>query len=372
MSEAFEFHDRITGRRVRQLTNSTQRSVHGYYDIPPWSPDGSRLAFSRMDDDAREGDICVMDADGGQLRVVAHSRSMSANDGAMAQWAADGRRVYFKDREEHAPVIGWVDADTGERGFYPGDLRMMCPVRDEQAWHTAVGDMADHDVVERREEIGLFVQDLATGQSRCLATAADCLALHPRRDEIDRWHLFIKHSKWTPDGARLLFVFTNEIRFSAKFRELPRVKDVYVVNADGSGLKRVGQFGNHPSWHPAGQEVLSNSPFGDVPGNGLVLTDIDTGAERLATERIAGVGHPSFSPDGSHLVVDHVLGNEGYGSLNLVDLAADRVEHLVQVRVVDHSHVGTHLHPVWSRDGRQILYASDATGTAQLCVLDVA
>ena len=48
------------------------------------------------------------------------------------------------------------------------------------------------------------------------------------------------------------------------------------------------------------------------------------------------------------------------------------VEHLVQLRVVDHSHVGTHLHPVWRQDGSQILFASDATGTAQLCAIDIA
>ena len=36
--EAFYFTDRVTGRQVLQLTNSTERSVHGYYDLPPWSP----------------------------------------------------------------------------------------------------------------------------------------------------------------------------------------------------------------------------------------------------------------------------------------------------------------------------------------------
>ncbi len=168
-----------------------------------------------------------------------------------------------------------------------------------------------------------------------------------------------------------MFVFTNEIAYSQKYAELPRVKDVYVVNADGSGLQRVGEFGNHPIWHPNGREILANSPFDGRPGNSLVLTDVETSAQRLATDKIAGHGHPSFAPDGWRLVVDHVLGGEGRGSLTLVDVEAGSVEHLVQLRVVDHTHTGTHLHPVWSRDGSQILFASDATGTAQLCVIDV-
>jgi len=54
-----------------------------------------------------------------------------------------------------------------------------------------------------------------------------------------------------------------------------------------------------------------------------------------------------------------------------VDAEANRVEHAVQVRVTNHSHTGTHLHPAWSWDSKQVLFASDASGIAQLCVIDV-
>ena len=248
---------------------------------------------------------------------------------------------------------------------------MVCPTGNRQVYHSNCGDYPDHEVVRLREEHGVFVQDLETGESERIVSVADCWRMHPRKDEIADWHLYVKHTKWSPDGARLMFVFTNEIRFSDKYVELPRVKDVYVVNADGSGLKRVGEFGNHPLWHPNGQEILTNSPFEDRPGNSLVLHDVETGELRLASGRMAGSGHPSFSPDGKRIAVDHVLGREGYGSLTLVGVEAGTTTHLVQVGVTDHSHVGTHLHPVWSQDGKQVLYANDASGTAQLCVVDV-
>jgi Tol biopolymer transport system component len=296
---------------------------------------------------------------------------MSANDGAMAQWSAGGERIYFKDREEHAPLIAWVDVSSGERGFCAGDLRMVSPVAEKLAFHTGVGDYPDHEVVNRRDDMGVFARDVDSGETRLLCTVADCLELHPRRDEIVDWHLFVKHTKWSPDGRRIMFVFTNEIRFADKYCELPRVKDIYVIDADGSGLKRVGEFGNHPLWHPNGRQILTNSPWEGRPGNSLVLRDVETGERSLASGAMSGSGHPSYAPDGSRIVLDHVLRNEGYGSLNLIDVDAGTVEHLVQVRVTDHTHVGTHLHPVWSRDGRQVLYASDATGTAQLCVIDV-
>ena len=366
--EAFTVTDSITGRRVLQLTNAERRSVHGYYDLPPWSPVDGRIAFTRMDaPDAKAGEIFVMDGDGDNIIRAAASRAVSPNDGAMAQWAADGRRVYFKDRDGKARLIAWADPDTGEQGAFPGDLRMVCPAGNRLVYHTACSDYPDEVVARSKEEHGVFVQDLDTGSARRIATVADCWRIHPRRDEIADWHLFIKHTKWSPDGLRLMFVFTNEIRYDKKYSELPRVKDVYVINPDGTGLNRVGEFGNHPLWHPNGQEVLTNSPFDQ--GNRLVLTDVDSGRQRLAATCVPGSGHPSFSPDGRYIAIEAVRG--GVGTVSLVDAAADTVEPLAQMAVTDHTHAGTHLHPVWSRDGKQLLYASDASGTAQLCVVDV-
>ncbi|MGA1194920.1 MAG: TolB family protein [Candidatus Latescibacterota bacterium] len=370
--EAVTSYDAKTGRAVSQLTNNKRRSVHGYYDLPPWSPVDGRIAFSRMDTPkSKTGDICVMDADGNNLKVVASSRVMSPNDGAMAQWAADGSRIYFKDREDHQRLIGWVNPDSGETGVHTGDLRMIRPIGHENAYHTHHNDYTHDDVVKLKDKHGVFAQDLNTGKSRQLATLSDCLALHPRRDEIANWHLFVKHTKWSPDGSRMMFVFTNEIHFDKLYGELPRVKDIYVVHADGSKLKRIGEFGNHPLWHPNGREILTNSPFDGSKSNKLVLTDVDTGVARLATPCMDGFGHPSFSPNGKYIVVDVVNNKTKEARLELVNVEAHTTQTLIETTVVDHTHDGTHMHPVWRQDGSQILYDSDASGYSQLCVLDL-
>ena len=369
--EAFTYRDPVTGREVLQLTNSHQRSVHGYYDLPPWSRRTGQIAFSSMEPGASEGGIYVMERDGSNITYLAHSRAMSANDGAMAQWSADGRRVYFKDREDSIPLIAWVDVERGEGDAIPGDLRMICPTGNLNVYHTQCATMPDEALLRDRDGQGVFVMDLGTGATRMIVSVEECLAIHPRRDEIRNWHLYIKHTKWSPDGQRVMCVFTNANRYETKYGESPWVKDIYVVNADGSGLARVGEFGGHPLWHPEGREILAVTPYPGRRGRSLVMHDVRTGALRLAASCIAGFGHPSFAPDGRRIVVDHVLPGEGYGSLNLVDTATDTVEHLVQTAVRDHTHVGTHLHPVWSQDGREVLYASDASGIAQLCVIDV-
>jgi len=370
--EAFAYRDPVTGREVLQLTNSRLRSVHGYYDLPPWSRQTGQIAFSSLEPGASEGSIYRMESDGADITYLAHSRAMTANDGAMAQWSADGRRVYFKDREEGTSLIAWVDAATGEVDALPGDLRMICPTGNENVFFTNSAYRPDDALLRDRGRQGVYVMDLTTGSSRLLVSLEQCLAGHPRRDEIRNWHLYVKHTKWSPDGKRVMFVFTNEILYAGKYGEEPRVKDICVVDADGRHLRNVGDFGHHPLWHPSGREILANCPWPGRPGLGLVLIDADSGERRLATAAMAGSGHPSFSPDGRHIVVDHVLPGEGSGSINLVNVAESTVEHAVQLRVRDHSHVGTHLHPAWRWDGRQVLFASDASGTSQLCVIDVA
>ena len=70
MSEAFTFEDRVTGRTVRQLTDGDLRSVHGYYDVPPWSSADGRIAYTRMTERVEEGEVWVMDEDGLSPRKV--------------------------------------------------------------------------------------------------------------------------------------------------------------------------------------------------------------------------------------------------------------------------------------------------------------
>ena len=83
------------------------------------------------------------------------------------------------------------------------------------------------------------------------------------------------------------------------------------------------------------------------------------------------MGHPSYSPDGEWIVLDDVQGRQGAASISIVHPASGELRRLVVTTVTDHSHDGTHLHPVWSQDGSQILYSSDASGVSQLCVVDV-
>jgi Tol biopolymer transport system component len=85
---------------------------------------------------------------------------------------------------------------------------------------------------------------------------------------------------WSPDGRRLAFAHAR----SGVARE---TVDLYVANADGSGVRRltherVGVVSHHPSWSPDGRSIVYASNRGSDRGN-LWVVAVDGHAARQVT-----------------------------------------------------------------------------------------
>ena len=105
---------------------------------------------------------------------------------------------------------------------------------------------------------------------------------------------------WSPDGGWLTLT-TNE---SADLRNT----DGYVMNADGSGLRRVlhvreGSQDRVGEWHPDGKRVAASSDAGGHRRVGLLT--VDTGEVQWLTPQQEGIEEEMgrFSPDGRWLSV---------------------------------------------------------------------
>jgi Tol biopolymer transport system component len=107
---------------------------------------------------------------------------------------------------------------------------------------------------------------------------------------------------WSPDGKQIAFMRWNSTASPQNGRA------IFVVNADGSGLRQVTPWkldaGDHPDWSPDGRRILFRSPSSNIFRSNIYTIRPDgTGLTQLT--RFAGnveALSSSYSPDGKSIV----------------------------------------------------------------------
>jgi sugar lactone lactonase YvrE len=139
--------------------------------------------------------------------------------------------------------------------------------------------------------------------------------------------------QWSPDGTQIAFASTRVDTWN-----------VWVINADGSGLRRVTNFlSNDPAWSPDGRQLAY------VGANAIGVVDADGGNPHWITASGGWAGSPSWSPDGRRLVF-YRNDDRGYpGELYLVNPDGSNETQLT-------SGGFNNAHASWSPDGTQIAF----------------
>lgn len=100
----------MTGGDVRRITDNEER----YDDWPAWSPDGSTIACTSVEDD--DGDIFLIDVLTLETHRLVHRPGMDATP----TWSPDGSRIAFGGTHGDSASIWVVNADgTGLREIPP-------------------------------------------------------------------------------------------------------------------------------------------------------------------------------------------------------------------------------------------------------------
>ena len=151
------------------------------------------------------------------------------------------------------------------------------------------------------EDDGIFKVNTETGDTSLLVSfhqIADVI----RRTElhIDELALFINHTLWNREGDRLFFF--ARAGWSG-IKKHPRINVPFVINADGTGLKRLKTFfGGHPEWD-YGHRMIGSLKERQI----LYDVDHDLVAGHLGNEEIFPdpEGDVALSPQGDWFVNGH-------------------------------------------------------------------
>lgn len=185
------------GSGVRRLTNHPARDVSA-----SWSPNGKQIAF--MSDRDGGFDVYVMNVDGSNT-----TRRTTTGTAWFPVWSPDGSRLAFHvGRDIHVvaregSALTRLTTDPAN-GMYP-------------TWSpdgSKIGFMS-----WRNGRTELFVMNADGSDQRLLSSMESGDAIDPR---------------WSPDGRKIAFVHMPDGMNSA-------VRAIHVVNADGSGRRRLSK-----------------------------------------------------------------------------------------------------------------------------------
>jgi TolB protein len=254
---------------VRTLTAEI-RDVTGL----AWSPDGRKIAYVQS---AHSG-IGIVDASTGRNRIITERRFPSGTMFSRPTWSPDAARVAFAA----SSVPADVNCDELE----------------------CLGSVQAH----------IYVMDADGGEPLRL-TGEDVLSGDPA---------------WSPDGERIAFVGVSP--WDPGSPEPPGRPQIYVMDADGSSVRRLTSFGHGPRdlvWLSDGASLA----FGTVSSDIFVM-DVDGGSPRpIVTSLVAADGSfenadPAWSPDGLRLLFTRstedgnavwVVDADGGGERELID-----------------------------------------------------
>jgi Tol biopolymer transport system component len=305
----------VAGGGRHALTDAPEQEY-----FPALSPNGRRIAYVR--DAEPDPQLWLMNADGsGQHRLTA-----SPGEKLRPVWAPDGRRLAF---------MVW------NRSLCEPEIVLWCPHTD--IWTVNADGSGERRLLDRAMQPAwspdgrrLLFQDFeaytpSTARALQVARTDGSGARVIFRGAMEQ--AFRSPPAWSPDGTHIAFGTTTP---SLDHR-------VLVVNADGSGRRRLGA-GLYAAWAPGGRSIALEQD------TGVFVRPLARGRARRVGER-AGFGGacPTWSRDGKRLALLtnaklSIVRADGRGRKQLAGAALCLLNMFPSP-------------PAWSRDGKRIYFA---------------
>jgi Tol biopolymer transport system component len=142
---------------------------------------------------------------------------------------------------------------------------------------------------------------------------------------------------------------------------------IFVMGAMGESPRKVTDHGHNPTWSPDGSEIAVADealglPFGRSSVSRIWAVNVETGARRLVTEHDAV--EPAWSPDGRRIAFWGLKGDDPQRDVYTVAADGSQSAREAAVPVMDDPPVDWS--PVWTADGRGLIFASTRGGTMNL------
>lgn len=392
-------------------------AIHRFFDTSPISPSGRYLAVFRLPFEDHlplpgdQGDVCVIDLQTGEDRVVAKTCGWETQLGANINWGGSDHELYFNDVDTDTwePFAWKLDPITSDKqrmqgtvyhaspdGRYLISANMRTMRRTQPGYGVCIPiEKLGHNVGPVKDD-GFYLTDTTTGHSRMLVSIDDlffCANPTMTMEQANQYEIYGFHSKFNPQGDRLML----SLRWYPK-RD-PMLWNMFnghagavdfawlTIRPDGTDLRcAVGPSywkrpGHHATWFPDGQHISMNLVMGDGEQMSLVRAKYDGTGICKMHDVIPGSGHPTVVCDERFVLTDTYIHEpmafgDGTVPLRWIDLHAGTECCLVRINSYSPyqkaiSPLRVDPHPAWDRTGRFVTFNGYVGDTRRVFVADM-
>jgi Tol biopolymer transport system component len=309
-----------------------------------WSPDGKRIAYT-----TGEG-LHVVSRAGGDPKTIA--TGLDARH-LQVDWSPDGKRIAFTASSGGEPDL-WLIEDFLPRPAAAKKAPQGLTIRKV---YEGGGNSVSPDgrYVSFADEYNLAVRDLTTGKTRRLTNAGSIES-----------RVFADHSIFSPDGRQIVYEWFNG----------DWTWDLRLVGLDGSGPRVLIHRDNNDDiypcgWSSDGKRILTclfrMAGPGSLTGEIAFVSVADGKVEVVKPTHetnFSTIRWMHLSPDGRYIAYHAAAGGAKQNDLFLLSSDGSSDVPLLE-------HPANDRCPVWTPDGKRILFISDRAGAPGFWMIDV-
>jgi len=405
---------------VWNVTPDFERCIHRFHLSSPFSPSGRYMGLTCLQSEDKKpkpgdvADILLVDLETGEQKIIAKTIGWDTQLGAQVQWGATDKELYFNDvnPDTWMPFAVKMNPLTGEKQNLDGAIYDISP---DGKWGVRTSlrrigaTQAGYGVIVPKENIplnkgivdndGVYVVNTESGENKMIASYKTIVEQALPKIDVSRYgpgDFYGFHTKFNAKSDRIMLV----LRYMP-YNDKKRKPMLITMTREGKDIRVAipasewaDKGGNHPNWHPDGENVFLNLSITEKPADGDITKEnwmyvqarYDGSERKIMTEVQANHGHPAVHRDGKYMISDVyprevIAYGDGTVPLYLVDIENHTSQTILRLDAVtkhfDHDFnkaksMRVDLHPAWDSSGyKRVAINGVVDGTRRVFVVDL-